>query len=461
MRHGARSQVRFGSDVASVEDRDDHVVLAVRGTDGTPSRTSARWVAACDGAGSRIRRNAGIEMAGPASLQKFVSIYFEADLDRWIGERSGPLFWIAGARTRGVIIGFDLVRTWALMVSYDDAHSPDEFSTEVAERLVADAIGDPKASFSITSIGNWNMSAQVAECYRSGRIFLVGDAAHRFPPTGGLGMNTGIQDAHNLAWKLAAVVRGTADAALLDTYELERRGVAQVNCEQSLRNAMRLVEIDIVLGVPTLMAVDPGAIARDEAVRVDYGMDGDSEAAVTKRRAVQQVIEAQAEHFDFGGLDLGLRYEAGAVVGDGTEPPPFDVQTYTPAARPGSRLPHVWVEGAAGRVSTLDVATPGRFTLITGDHGDAWVAAARALVHEARLDLDVAVIGGADADYLDSSGAWADVSGIDTSGAVLVRPDGHVAWRSATQPPGDDCGFALDELRRVFHHLLGRGHAAT
>ncbi|MFN2425450.1 MAG: FAD-dependent monooxygenase [Candidatus Binatia bacterium] len=451
VRHAARTQVRFDSEVVAVSDRGGDVRLDIRERDGSESHVMAAWVVGCDGAGSRVRRGLGIEMVGPSSLQKFVSIYFEANLERWIAGRTGPLFWIAGARTRGVIIGFDLARTWALMVPYDDPHTADDFPAEIAERLVRDAIGDPSAAFRITSVGNWNMSAQLADRYRKGRVFLAGDAAHRFPPSGGLGMNTGIQDAHNLAWKLAAVVHGRAGAGLLDSYETERRPVAQTNSDQSVRNAMRMMEVDMVLGVSTLAAVDPVVVMGDADDRVDFGLDGDGDAAVTKRRELHEVIQSQAEHFDFGGLDLGFRYETGAVVGDGSDAPPFDVRVYTPVARPGSRLPHAWVEKLGHRVSTHDVARPGRFTLITDPLGAAWIDAVRALVLESGLDIDLAVIGGGAAgEWSDACGTWAAVSGLDAGGALLVRPDGHVAWRHAGQAAGArEARAVLEDTIRV------------
>ncbi|MFN2377612.1 MAG: FAD-dependent monooxygenase [Candidatus Binatia bacterium] len=455
VRHSARAEVLFDNEVQSIQDHGDEVRLQVRDERGHDKLVRARWAVACDGARSRMRRDLGIEMDGPTSLQRFVSIYFEANLGRWIGGRSGPLFWIAGAKTRGAIIGFDLSRTWALMVPYDAPHTPKDFPVPVAERLIAEAIGDRGASFRVTAVGNWNMSAQVAQHYRSGRVFLAGDAAHRFPPTGGLGMNTGIQDAHNLAWKLAAVLRQQAGEGLLDSYEEERRPVAQGNCDQSLRNAMRMMEVDAVLGVSTLAPVDPEAVMSGDETRLDYGMDGDGDAARAKREAVHEVIQAQAEHFDFGGLDLGFRYETGALVADGSEAPPLDVRVYTPAARPGSRLPHAWLRRRDRRVSTHDVAGGGRFTLLTGPKGEAWIRAARELVRRAGFELDIAVIApaGAEAgDYADDTGAWALTSGIRSDGAILVRPDGHVAWRQAGA--ADDDAAATTVLHDVFRAVL-------
>jgi 2,4-dichlorophenol 6-monooxygenase len=451
-----RAEVRFSSEVVSVDSRDGHALLRIRDAASRESETSAAWVVACDGATSGIRRDLGIEMAGPASLQKFVSVYFEANLEGLIAGRTGPLFWICGARTRGVVIGFDLVKTWALMMPYDDPHVPADFTPPVVERMVRDAIGDERLEFRVTSVGNWNMSAQLAERYRQGRVFLAGDAAHRFPPSGGLGMNTGIQDAHNLAWKLAAVVQGRAGEALLDSYETERRPVAATNSDQSVRNAMRMFEVDAALGYSTLAPVDPTADRTGAAPLVDFGLDGDSDAAITKRREVCAVIEAQAEHFDFGGLDLGFRYETGALVADGSEAPPDDVRVYTPSARPGSRLPHVWLQRRGQRVSTHDAATPGRFTLMTGRGGTTWLRAARNAART--FELDVAIVTTKQpqpGEYFDPQGAWHELSGIGEHGALLVRPDGHVAWRHAAAAASDR--EATDLLASALGSILENG----
>lgn len=200
------------------------------------------------------------------------------------------------------------------------------------------------------------------------------------------------------------------------------------------------------------------------SVPVDFGLDGDSEAAVAKRRDLDAVLQSQADHFDFGGLDLGFRYENGAVVPDDSEAPPLDVRVYTPTTRPGSRLPHVWLSRLGARVSTLDVATPGRFTLLTGSAGEAWTRAARELVRERALDLNLAVLtpdASVPGAYVDAHGEWASVSGVEAGGALVVRPDGHVAWRHASSVADDS--YALEELGRVFDILLGtaRTEAST
>jgi len=423
--------VLFGHSVVSVSADDTSAQLVVRGPDGETSVTEADYVVACDGAGSGVRRGLGIEMFGPSSLQTFISIYFTANLDRYLGDRPGPLQWIMGPDVRGVLIGFDLATTWALMCSYMDPCKPEEFTPEIALEMVRRAIGDPTAHIRIDSVGNWNMSAQVAERYRDGRILLAGDAAHRFPPSGGLGMNTGVQDAHNLAWKLVAILDGSASPELLTTYENERRPVAMLNCEHSVANSMKMGEVDAILGASTMTPVFPATFAAQPSLCPDLGLDGDSPAAAAKRAAVATAIEAQIEHFDFAGLDLGVRYEAGAICPDGSEPVPFSVRHYTPNTRPGARLPHVWLVDAGRRIAIHDFVQPRGFLLVVGPDGEAWREVAATVASRTRLEIRVISVGPG-AQYQDQGGVWLKSGGPVGSGAILVRPDHHIAWRVPT-----------------------------
>jgi 2,4-dichlorophenol 6-monooxygenase len=227
-----------------------------------------------------------------------------------------------------------------------------------------------------------------------------------------MGLNTGVQDAHNLVWKLAAVEAGWSSAALLETYEKERRPVAQKNADQSLANAMRLFEVPQALGVTDRSAESS---ARMKSVLADEN----------GRRRVTQAIENQAEHFDMLGLQLGFSYDEGALVDDGTVKPVADnpVRQVVPSSRPGARLPHGWVERDGLRISTLDLVQPDRFTVLTASDGTAWEDASReldVLIEIVRIGIDV----------VDPDGWWTSVAGIGPGGVLVVRPDQHVAFRS-------------------------------
>jgi 2,4-dichlorophenol 6-monooxygenase len=273
------------------------------------------------------------------------------------------------------------------------------------------------------------MTAQVAERYADRRVFLVGDSAHRFPPTGGMGLNTGVQDAHNLVWKLAAVMAGEAPASLLDTYEVERRPVAQNNADQSLTNAMKMFEIFEVLGFTEDVA--------EAAERMAATL-----AEAAGRERVKRAIDNQREHFDMFGLQLGFAYEEGALVSEGPAPAgaASSVSDYVPTSRPGARVPHAWVENDGRRVSMLDLLPYDSFVLITGPEDEAWAAVARTI----ETPLLRCLVAGRD--FTDPERHWESVCEIGPSGALLVRPDQHVAWRApeAVSDPAAALSAALD-----------------
>jgi 2,4-dichlorophenol 6-monooxygenase len=408
----------------------DGVVSRVRDLATGAVRTiRSRWLLAADGAGSRVRKALAIEPVGPPRLASFVMIHFEANLRPLVGHRPAVLYWTTQPGATGTFVAHDLDSTWVFMHAWDpERERAEDYTEERCAALVRAALGTDAADFRIRTIRPWHMSAQVAERYREGRIFLLGDAAHRFPPTGGLGLNTGVHDAHNLAWKLASVEAGRAGASLLDTYQSERRPVAQENADVSLRNALRLLEVPRALGAEG----DPaGARARHDAVLADPAA----------RARVRAAIANQAEHFDMLGLQLGFAYAAGALVPDGSPRPALanPVREFVPDGRPGARLPHAWLDAGGPRRSTLDLLAPDRFTLIAGRAGGAWLAAAAALPSPTPAGVAIG------RDVPDPEGAWAALLGLEPDGALLVRPDQHVAWRSArgVADPGAALASAL------------------
>jgi len=415
LRKQANASLRFDHEWEAAAQDADGVTSRVR--DLAADRcfeVRSRWLLAADGAGSRVRKSLGIEPVGPPRLASFLMIHFEANLRPFVDERPAVLYFVSDPAARGVFIAHDIDSTWVFMHQWDpERESAGDYDEERCAAIVRRVLGTPAADFAIRTISTWHMSVQVAERYREGRCLLLGDAAHRFPPTGGLGLNTGVQDAHNLAWKLAAVEAGWAPPALLDSFESERRPIAQANAEVSARNAARLLEV--------VQALGPAG-------------DGD-------RAGVRAAIANQAEHFDMLGLQLGFQYESGALVPDGTPRPSAanPVREFVPCGRPGARIPHAWTLCDGARVSTLDLLPPDRFTLIAGRAGAAWIEAAAAiatpLLHCLAIGRDVA----------DPEGAWSAQLGIGSEGALLVRPDQHVAWRSvcAVANPGDTLRSAL------------------
>ncbi|MER5618796.1 FAD-dependent monooxygenase [Streptomyces sp. NPDC002215] len=398
--------VHYSTTVVEVTDLGDCVDVTVDGVGGRQILRT-RYAVAADGATGSMRDRLGIAMDGSPVLGHQLNIYFHADLSPWMREDPALLVWLINSASPGLLIGMDGVRRWTFQRSFDPAvESPRDYPPERCARIIREAVGTTELDVDIRSVGPWTMTARTAETYRSGRVFLVGDAAHQFPPTGGLGMNSGLADADNLGWKLAAVLRGGASDSLLDGYERERRPVAVDNARHSMLNAIKMAEVGI----------------GPETTRIAARLEGpDPAVAAAERRRIAEAIPPQRPHFDALNQEIGYVYGA-ARHDDGAPPSATD---YTPIAAPGARLPHAWIERAGERVSTHDLLIPG-FTLITGPGGASWADAF------AKTGEDVAkrtvVIG---RDVTSPDGHCPELLGVGEDGALLVRPDGHIAWHSA------------------------------
>ena len=398
VRAGTTTRLSHDTVFVSLTDHGSHVETLVAPVGGsTPSAWRSRYVVAADGAASPTRAHLGISMCGPETLAVWANDFWQGDHSLFPKARETMAFIVAPSSPDGmmsILFTSDAagrMLSWRPVAVTEDGRAVPE-PDDVAIRRIREQVGLSGIEVRLLHRAIWRMSAQVAAEYRRGNTVLAGDAAHRFPPTGGLGMNTGIQDAHNLAWKLAFVLRGQAGDALLDTYETERRPVALSNTEWSVVNNARMAEL--------LAAVRDG-----NPDRIGFWLDD------------------MINHYHFAGRSLGFRYGAGALIPDFSTAEPLDSRHYRPTDRPGSRFPHLWLDAGRTR-STLDWFDR-CFALVAGPEGEPWKRAAASAAAAVNADLDVHTL---------PCDGWAHGVRTGRRGASLVRPDGHVAWRCPWLP---------------------------
>ena len=372
---GARLLVGTLLESLEVSDAGVEAALLDQGS-GRRSRVRARWMIAADGARSGIRGQLGIAMNGPDDLGRQHMIAFRADLTAYTGENPRGIYFLT--ETGAALIWTHPGHRWVISI-------PDRPATGDApdlEATVRDALGAPGLPVEVLGSNRWTAAAQSAAQYRRGPVFLAGDAAHRFPPAGATGVSAAMHDAHNLAWKIAAVLGGRAGPALLDSYPVEREPIGQRNATETGTAWSRMTNAN---GSP-----------------------------FTGRSLAQ--------------IDMGYQYRSPAITADGSpdaDPPGAD---YRPSATPGCRAPHLWIDNSGRRKSTIDL--PDRnIVLLTAEPGASWRAAAQAASRTLRLPIDSHVI---------REPEWPCRYGVTPAGAVLVRPDGHVTWRNPATPGAGD-----------------------
>lgn len=444
------TQTRFSTEYLSHVQHPDHVDVTV--LDRLTGRTQvirAKYLIGADGARSKVAADIDLPMVGQMDIAGSMNITFTADLKKLVGHRPSVLYWVIQPGSNIGGIGAGLVRMvrpwneWLIVWGFDIAQGVPEVTEADALQIVRNLIGDPDLEAEITGISLWGNNEQYSTRLQSGRVFCAGDAVHKHPPSNGLGSNTSIQDSYNLAWKLAAVLNGTAGEELLETYTAERAPVARQIVTRANQSGREFGELFAALGL------EPGQTEEEMTAAIAARKDA-TPAGAERRRRVKAAMELKNYEFNAHGVELGQRYTSSAVVDDGREPTPNprDPELYYEACTdPGVRLPHAWVGNWIEKSSTHDLAPYSRFTLISGTTGAAWEDAARTVSDRLGLDVTTVVIG-PDRDITDLYFDWDRVRGIAEDGAILVRPDKHIAWRVETLPsdPAGDLETALSAV---------------
>jgi len=446
------TQTRFSSEYLSHTQDDAGVTVQVRDRlTGQEYDIRAKYLIGADGARSKVAADIGLPYEGAMDIAGSMNITFKADIESYVGHRPSVLYWVVqpGANVGG--IGAGLVRMvrpwneWLIVWGYDINSEPPVVDEAEAVRIVRQLLGMPDLEVEITGTSLWGNNEMYATHLQKGRVFCAGDAIHRHPPSNGLGSNTSIQDSYNLAWKIAAVLRGQADASVLETYSQERAPVAERIVKRANKSGREFVDIFEALGVIG---------AKDEAemqARIEE-RKANTPAGAAKRAALVAAMETKNYEFNAHGVELGQFYESSAVVSDGTRPAAGkDEDLYhVMSTSPGAHLPHAWVGDHVTKCAMMDLAPYTRWTLITGIAGEPWAGAADKVAQELGIPLETVVIGPG-MDVTDLYYDWAKLREIEESGAILVRPDKHIAWRSMDLAEAPEAA-----LRSALTKILGK-----
>jgi 2,4-dichlorophenol 6-monooxygenase len=431
-----KATVRFGHELVDLEQDADGVTATVLDRkNGETYRVRSSYLLGTDG-GRTVGNLVGITTRVLSTIRKFVSLHISADLSEYFDDPGPMIRWVFNPEYPEYLdYGCVLIamgpdhwghrsEEWVVSIplTVDD---PAAMKPEKLAEVIGNTLGIPGFSPTIHKVSEWWMQTALADEYRAGRVFLLGDAAHRHPPNAGLGLNSAIHDAYNLCWKIAAVLAGRAGNGLLDTYEVERRPVAKANLDSSADLAVHQFKIAPTLGVSPDKSIEENWAA----LRLFWE---DLPGSAQRRHAFSELLGLQASEFRPQNADLGYAYDSLAIVGD--ESPavaPLDpVRLYIPSSRPGHLLPHAWVVRGGEQLAIQSLVHGGHFALIAGEDGQDWVDAAGKLAAKHDIPLRAVRIGLQDVDLVDVRLAWLKNREISASGAVLVRPDGHIAFRS-------------------------------
>jgi 2,4-dichlorophenol 6-monooxygenase len=443
-------RIRFNHELLELEQDDDGVTATVRDNgSGETYTVRCDYLIGADG-GRRVASLIGVEYEGLGVVTQTATLHVSADFSRWARDPDVLIRWIMCPQTGTMVVMVPMgpehwgpdSEEWVIHLNYP-VDDPRAQSDEKVEADVRAAVGLVDTPITIHKVTRWSVDAVMASKFRVGRVFLVGDAAHRHPPTGGLGLTSAIHDVNNLCWKLATVLAGDGAPELLETYEPERRSSDERNAKRSLENAVNQFQIVTDAGVSHENTPEENwANVR----RLWSGRPEDAE----HRSTVLRQIRMQSMEFNELNVELGYTYDSAAIVPDDSPAPEpvDDVRVYEPSTRPGAPLPHAWIDDEQGELRPIrDLVAPGRFLLVAGEDGEDWCEAARQLA-EAGVPLDAVRIGHIDGDLYDPRSMWARRREIGRDGVVLVRPDRFVAWRSlgGSEAPLEELAAALGKI---------------
>jgi len=449
----APGRVRFNHELVAL-DQDATAVRAeiVDRASGEPYTVTADYAIGADG-GRTVGGLLGIELEGEPPSRQMVTIFMSADLAGWVHEDDVVSYHLVNPDVGSTLENGTLLSAgprrwgrhseqWYFHLMYDVGDEAAFDDADVVRRMRT-VIGIGDFDCEIHAMSRWQIYGALATRFRAGRVFLAGDAAHRNPPMGGLGLNSAIGDVHNLCWKLAAALRGELADAALDSYEQERRPLCDAVIRRAIANSHRAEGLHAALGI----SPDADRDANWAALREIWA---DGERAEAKRQAVRAILGRHTMDYRDLNVEVGLAYgESAMLASEAGEPRPAidPIRVYEPTTRPGSPLPHAFVEDGHRRVSLRELCG-GRWLLVCGEHAGRWRAAALELARERRLALDAITVGHAEGDWFDVRCAWLRQREIEPGGCVLARPDRFVAWRTI-----DGAGDPRAQLAQLLDRL--------
>ncbi|HET6543083.1 MAG TPA: FAD-dependent monooxygenase [Chryseolinea sp.] len=431
------SRFRFDTEyISSEQDKDGVTATVLDHLTKSTYEIRAKYLIGADGGKSKVAQDIELPFEGQMGKAGSINIVCKMDLSKYVAHRPSVLYWVLQPGSDVGGIGMGLVRMvrpwneWLILWGYDIKQGPPTLDNDEAIRIVHNLIGDQSIPVEIVSTSVWTVNQCYATQNTKGRIFCVGDAVHRHPPSNGLGSNTSIQDSFNLAWKLAHVLDGKASPALLETYHAERTPIAKQIVNRANKSIEEFGPIFDALGLtntsdPDLMKAHMEERKQSTAV------------AAIQREKLRKAILFKSYEFNCHGVEMNQRYSSAAIIHDGTPEPEWkrDKELYYQAStRPGAHLPHVWLGKDNQKISTLDLCGHGKFILLTGIGGEAWIEAVKEVGKSLDIRIDTIKIGPG-CDYTDLYGAWADEKETEDDGCLLIRPDLYVAWRQQSIQP--------------------------